>query len=259
MGDKGVVSKILPDDEMPKVIDFGGYGKPDDETIVNMQIDMILNPLGVPNRLNPAQNIEAEINYNSKAIRYQMEQNWNDWSLEELKEYLLNYIKVVDKNQYIKMKNYMDNLDDERLEDLMIEMIERGIPITQPPMNGAKNIKDLARIYDYTKVGRSKLSFEGEEIQGSVVFGEKFIMTLKHIPASKFSARSIDQLSIKNIPVKSNLYKQYKADYSTNAIKIGEFLPIPNSFNCWKYLVRAISSQDFLMKQGSTTIETISS
>lgn len=222
MGDKGVVSKILPDDEMPKVVDFAGLGAPDEESIVNMQIDMVLNPLGVPNRLNPSQNIEAEINYNSKYIRYQMEHNWNEWTLDQLKEYLLGYMDIVDKDQSKTMRAYMDTLDDSRLEDLLIEIIERGIMVHQPPMNGAKNIKDLARIYEYTGMGRSKLVFEGDEIQSSVVFGEKFIMTLKHIPASKFSARSIDQLSIKNIPVKSNLYKQYKADYSTNSIKIGE-------------------------------------
>ena len=221
-GDKGVVSVILPDNEMPQVIDFAGLGKPDDDTIINFQIDMILNPLGVPNRLNPGQNVETEINYNSKYIRYQMEQHWGIWTLKQQKKYLLDYLKIVDKEERETIKKFMDKLNDEELEDLLAEIIERGIPIHQPPINGAKNIVDLARIYKYTGVDRTKLS----DIQNTIIFGEKFMMTLKHIPASKFSARSIDQLSIKNIPVKSNLYKQYKADYSTNSIKIGERLPM---------------------------------
>lgn len=217
-GDKGVVSKILPDDEMPKVIDFSGLGKPNDDTCINFQIDMILNPLGVSNRLNPSQNIEVEINYISKFIRYKMELNWEIWTLEEEKEFLLGYLNAIDKEEAKNTEKFMNTLDESDLEDLIIEIIENGIPIHQPPLNGAKNIIDLARLYKYAGVDRTKL----DGIESSIVFGEKFMMTLKHIPAAKFSARSIDQLSIKNIPVKSNLYKQYKADYSTNAIKIGE-------------------------------------
>jgi DNA-directed RNA polymerase beta subunit len=218
-GDKGVVSEIRPDDEMPKVTDFAGLGNPDENSNVNFQIDMILNPLGVSNRLNPSQNIETEINYNSKYIRYQMEQNWNEWTLEEEKKFLIDYLNVVDKEECENIEKFMDNLSEEELEELLLEIIKNGIPVHQAPLNGAKNIVDLARIYNYTGVDRTKL----KDITNTVIFGEKFMMTLKHIPASKFSARSVDQLSIKNIPVKSNLYKEYKSDYSTNAIKIGKF------------------------------------
>lgn len=217
-GDKGVVSKILPDDEMPQIVDFAGLGKPDENSLVNFQIDMLLNPLGIVNRLNPSQNIETETNYNSKYIRYQLEQHWEEWSLEEAKKYLLDYIKVVGETDYKRYKDIFDSLTEEEQEELLADIIEKGIPIHQPPINGIKNIKDLARIYKYTGVDKSKF----KDMHNSIIFGEKFMMTLKHIPAAKFSARSVDQLSIKNIPVKSNLYKQYKSDYSTNSIKIGE-------------------------------------
>jgi DNA-directed RNA polymerase beta subunit len=217
-GDKGVLSKILPDDEMPKITDFAGIGKPDDDSLIDFKIDMILNPLGVPNRLNPSQNIEVEINYNSKFIRYQLEQHWEEWSLEQAKKYFLDYIKVVGEEDYKHYKKIFDSLNEDEQEELLAEIIEKGIPIHQPPINGVKNIKDLARIYKYTGVDKSKF----KDMYNPIIFGEKFMMTLKHIPAAKFSARSVDQLSIKNIPVKSDLYKQYKADYSTNSIKIGE-------------------------------------
>lgn len=220
-GDKGVVSEILPDSEMPTILEFSNI-KPAEDSIINLTLDAILNPLGIPNRLNPSQSIEMEINYCSKFIRYNMEQNWEKWSLEEEKEYLLNYIKVIGEEDYNYYNDFMNTLSDSDLEDLLIELITNGIPIHQPPINGAKNIIDLARIYKYTGVKRSKF----KNIECSIVFGEKFMMTLKHIPDSKFSARSVDQLSIQNIPVKTNLYKMYKQDYSTNAIKIGERLPM---------------------------------
>jgi len=217
-GDKGVVSCILPDDEMPKVTNFAGLGEVDKDTVVNFQIDMILNPLGVGNRLNPAQCIEMELNYNSKYIRYIMESHWGEWSNKKQIKYLTDYLDQIDKEESDNIRKFFKTLNEEEVEALLEGFIRNGIPIHQPPLNGAKNIKDLARVYKYTGVDRSKLS----DVQNTVIFGEKFMMTLKHIPESKFSARSVDQLSIKNIPVKSIQYKQYKADYSTNAIKIGE-------------------------------------
>lgn len=219
---------------MPKITDFAGLGEVDPESLINFKIDMILNPLGVINRLNPSQCIELELNYISKFVRYQMEQHWDEWSFKQIKDYFLGYVKELDPKEAKHIKHFMDTLDESDQEDLLIEIIEKGIPIHQPPINGAKNIKDLARMYKYTGVKRCTLS----GIKNSVIIGEEFMMTLKHTPSSKFSARSLNQLSIKNIPVKSNLYKQYKDDYSTNSIKIGEMeniglaLANPANKNC---------------------------
>ena len=203
---------------MPKVEDFAGLGKPADDTNVNMNIDIILNPLGVINRLNPSQLLEVEFNYNSKYIRYMMEQNWEDNTLDDLKEYLLDYIHEVNEEQYEFTRKYLDNLNDEELEEFLRDIIKNGIPLYQSPFYNNQNILDLKNIYDYTEAERTKL----KNIENTVIFGEEYFMALKHLPISKFSARSVDQLSIKNLPVKSNLYKQHKSDFSTTPIKIGE-------------------------------------
>lgn len=207
---------------MPKVEEFAGLGKPVDDTNVNMNIDIILNPLGVINRLNPSQLLEVEFNYNSKYIRYMMEQNWEDNTLDDLKEYLLDYIHEVNEEQYEFTRKYLDNLNDEELEEFLKDIIKNGIPLYQSPFYNNQNILDLKNIYDYTEAERTKL----ENIENTVIFGEEYFMALKHLPISKFSARSVDQLSIKNLPVKSNLYKQYKSDFSTTPIKIGRILPM---------------------------------
>src|SRR5699024_4366054 len=71
-GGKGIISKIVPDDEMPTATIFDGEEIRED-TKIKTKAEIILNPLGVINRLNPSQLYEQHINYSSSVIRYRLE------------------------------------------------------------------------------------------------------------------------------------------------------------------------------------------
>ena len=147
-----------------------------------------------------------------------MEKMLEKMNIDEAKDYLLEYLSVVNKEESKVMKEFLDTLEYDELESLLCDIVKNGIPIHQAPFWNNQNILSLKRIYEFTGLGRSK--FEG--IFSSLVFGEKYMMLLKHLPKGKFSARSLDQLSIKNLPVKSSLHKEYKAHYSSTPIKLGE-------------------------------------
>lgn len=222
-GNKGVISEIREDEDMPKISDFAGFGPIREDSKIDFHIDAILNPLGVPNRINPAQLMEQEMNYCSFVVRYNIEEalNSEDYEIEDIMEYFLEYLSNVNQTQYEFTKKYLNDLyekDVERVYKFFEEIVETGIPIYQPPFWNSQNIIDLKRIYEFTEADYSY--FEGNE--NKMIFGQEYFIALKHLPESKFSARSVDRLSIKNLPVKSTAYKQYKTNFSTTPIKLGE-------------------------------------
>ena len=220
MGNKGVVSLILPDDEMPEIETIDGEKFIEDETNpIKKRVDIVLNPSGIINRLNPSQLFEMELNFVSQIIRYRMSKMDNT---EDKWNYLYQYMQLVNKREAEEMKEFYSELDKEEQEKFIDENIKNGIYINQEPFFNNINISDLQNIYDTFDIKKYGM----KDIVQDLIVGELYYMRLKHDPNDKFSARSIDNTNFKDLPTKSRTFKDHKIPYSNTPIRIGKFCRI---------------------------------
>lgn len=206
-GNKGVISKILPLKQMPKN-EHGEY------------VDIIFNKLGVPNRLNPAQLFEVEINFISDNIRRRSK---TLKTFKEKKEFLFEYIKDVNKDQYKELVKFYNTLDKFGKKKFLSDMEEKGIYLHQPPFWNNMTLDHLAEIYEkYDWIKPYKCTFDGKPVQNRLVFGDMYLLKLKHEPKGKFSVRSVSYINTKGAPSKSLTYKRHQSLYSQTPVRIGE-------------------------------------
>ncbi len=184
-GNKGVVSRILPVEDMPYLED----GTP---------IDIILNPLGLPSRMNVGQILETHLGAAAKGLGKQIqkaldEYRANNASLSELKD---TVISVYNNPQDIKDLKALN--DNEFLE--LTENLSHGIPVATPVFDGAQ-LGDIEKglekagldksgqttLYD----GRTGLPFDRK-----ITVGTKYILKLHHLVDDKIHARSIGPYSL---------------------------------------------------------------
>lgn len=217
-GNKGVVSLILPDDEMPHITKIDGKPVRED-TNVNLRADVILNPLGVINRLNPSQLIQMEVNYISKIIRYRLEEMLNNGkSVDEIIKMLLLYVSSANQDESSKMEEFLSSLNDREKLDFIKEIIKKGIPIHQPPFWNNITINDLASLYEKWDVNESICG----NIKSPLIIGEEYFLRLKHETDAKFSARSTGLNNLRDLPSKGRSFKENKEVFSKTPIRIGE-------------------------------------
>ena len=184
-GNKGVVSKIVPVEDMP----YRENGKP---------VDIVLNPLGVPSRMNVGQILETHLG----------------WSCTELGEKLKNLInenqKKVEKTEKIKlfMKSvYGNDVYEENINALtnhefkdLCENMQNGVPIATPVFDGAKE-KDVTQMLDLAKLPNSGQTYlwdgrTGEKFDRPVTVGTIYMLKLHHLVEDKIHARSTGPYSL---------------------------------------------------------------
>ncbi len=184
-GNKGVVSKIVPIEDMP----YQSNGKP---------VDIVLNPLGVPSRMNVGQILETHLG----------------WSCTELGEKLKNLInenqKKIEKNEKISKfltsiygKNIFEdkikNLSDFEFKDLC-ENIKNGVPIATPVFDGAKeqDVTNMLEIAGLPPSGQTNLwdGRTGEKFDRPVTVGTIYMLKLHHLVEDKIHARSTGPYSL---------------------------------------------------------------
>lgn len=210
-GNKGIISAIIPDNEMP-VIESGPFK--------GQFAEVCLNPGGVINRLNPALLIEIELNFISKYVRLRMKNN-----PDKCEDIITEYYKNIGELQYNKFINYLKTISDSEKRELFNEFIENGIPIEQPPFWNNVNINKLSELYDiYDEVEE----FRFKNIENPLIMAEMYFMRLKHEPINKTSARSTSLNNLKDFPSKVKSYKEYKDLHSKTPIRWGE-MEIANS------------------------------
>jgi len=179
-GNKGVVSRILPQEDLP-------YFK--DGTLV----DMVLNPLGVPSRMNVGQILEIHLGRAAKGLGDQLNSLLEEYKMEELKEKVK---KIFSDKETIKIINSMDETE---LCDFA-ENYKNGVHMATPVFDGAKedeikslldeaglNISGQATLYD----GRT-----GERFDEKITVGSMYVMKLHHLVDDKIHARSIGPYSL---------------------------------------------------------------
>jgi DNA-directed RNA polymerase subunit beta len=181
-GNKGVVSKIVPVEDMP----YMENGKP---------VDIVLNPLGVPSRMNVGQILETHLGWACAELG------------EQIKEYLKNFeddIKELqEKLKLVYGKDYYDNYisklnKKETLE--LAENISQGLPIATPVFDGAST-GDISKMLDLSKLPNSGQTTlwdgrTGEKFDRPVTVGIIYMLKLNHLVEDKIHARSTGPYSL---------------------------------------------------------------
>ncbi len=178
-GNKGVVSKILPVQDLPFLED----GTP---------VDIVLNPLGVPSRMNIGQIMETHLGWISKGLGKKIDELLK----EGRKDALRSFIKQVFNSK--KAEEFIDSLSDEEIEKYAKEW-RNGVHFANPVFEGAKE-PDLR--YLQKVVGFKELKSEvydgvtGEKFMEPVTVGVMYILKLHHLVDDKVHARSIGPYSL---------------------------------------------------------------
>ncbi|QCI27039.1 DNA-directed RNA polymerase subunit beta [Buchnera aphidicola] len=183
-GNKGVISKINPVEDMP----YDKYGVP---------IDIVLNPLGVPSRMNIGQILETHLGMAAKGIGNQI-----NYLLKQQKSitHIRNFIqKTFNIGYKIRQKINFDNFSDDEILTLA-KNYKNGLPIATPVFDGAneKEIKELLQLGGIPKSGQITL-FDGQtgnKFERPVTVGYMYMLKLNHLVDDKMHARSTGSYSL---------------------------------------------------------------
>jgi DNA-directed RNA polymerase subunit beta len=179
-GNKGVISKILPLEDMPHLED----GTP---------VDVVLNPLGVPSRMNVGQIFETHLGWASAGLGKQITQLLEAWQAGGQREALVSHLRSI----------YGDEqelpTDDEELVELA-RNLGKGVPMATPVFDGASvgDIEDLLEKAGLSRTGQSTLfdGQSGEQFKRPVTVGYIYMLKLHHLVDDKIHARSIGPYSL---------------------------------------------------------------
>lgn len=210
-GDKGIISRILPDELMPRLED-------------GRVVDLVCAKLGVPNRENPAQLYEVETNFLSNRI---LEKIRATEDIEEKQKILFKYISILNKEQYNYVKGCLSRMSEKDKIQFFEELNDEGIHIHNPPINDCIRFDQIAEVYkQFPDINKYQLYVRrfGRDIPmlNPMVVGEKYVMKLKHHPKSKFIIRNTGYINPSGFPEKSMAVKKNQNLYSNNPIRIGE-------------------------------------
>ena len=212
-GNKSIIAKIIPDDEMLEIP--GGR-----------KVDIVYNALGVINRLNSAQIFEVSINFIADNIIGRIGECSR---LSEKEKYLWKFMKYFnERGEYTKLKEYYENLSTADKRAFFDDIMVNGIYVNLPPISSSTVplfdlIKKLYEEFPWIKPYECYVNKWGRHIKvmRPLVVGEQVIIRLKQTAKKNFSARSTGYLSQKGLPDKSNKAKHNQQLYSTTPIKIG--------------------------------------
>jgi DNA-directed RNA polymerase subunit beta len=184
-GNKGVVSKIVPVEDMP----YRENGNP---------VDIVLNPLGVPSRMNVGQILETHLGWACKEFGDKIKNliNENNKQIEK-NEKISNFLKSVYGKEIFDEN--LDNLNKTEFQDLC-ENLKNGIPIATPVFDGAKE-RDVTKMLELAKLPSSGQTFlwdgrTGKKFDREVTVGIIYMLKLHHLVEDKIHARSTGPYSL---------------------------------------------------------------
>ena len=181
-GNKGVISEIMPIEDMPYDID----GKP---------VDIVLNPLGVPSRMNVGQILETHMGSAAKGIGEKINKMLKEKAkADELKKYL-----DILYNKNATIKEDLNLLNNSEIQSLANNLTD-GLPIATPVFDGAKEleIKELLKLADLPESGQLTLfdGRTGRQFERPVTVGYMYMIKLNHLVDDKMHARSTGSYSL---------------------------------------------------------------
>jgi len=179
-GNKGVVSKILPMEDMPYLAD----GRP---------VDMVLNPLGVPSRMNIGQILEVHLGWAAKNLGEQLQQHIENFQAQAARQAIKDTFADED------IAKVVDQADEKSLRKMLTRMVD-GVHLGTPVFDGAResDVKSLLRRARVPESGQMILfdGRTGEPFQNPVTVGVMYMLKLHHLVEEKIHARSIGPYSL---------------------------------------------------------------
>ena len=180
-GNKGVVSRIVPVEDMPHMAD----GNP---------VDIVLNPLGVPSRMNVGQVLEVHLGLAAKGLGFKIgDMLRRQANAKEVRGFLEQVYNSNGKPEDLGQLN-----DKEILE--MAGNLEAGVPFATPVFDGAKEveIKEMLKLAGMPESGQMMLfdGRTGEQFERPVTVGYMHVLKLHHLVDDKMHARSTGPYSL---------------------------------------------------------------
>lgn len=182
-GNKGVISKINPVEDMP----YDENGQP---------VDIVLNPLGVPSRMNIGQILEVHLGLAAKGIGDKINQMVKEQQeLAKFREFLQKVYDLGDTRQKVDIAT----LSDDEVRTL-VGNLRAGLPIATPVFDGASeaSIKELLSLGDLPTSGQLTLfdGRTGDAFERPVTVGYMYMLKLNHLVDDKMHARSTGSYSL---------------------------------------------------------------
>ena len=179
-GNKGVVSKIVPIEDMPHMAD----GTP---------MDIVLNPLGVPSRMNIGQILETHLGWAAKGLGQKIDQMLRKQTAAEMRKFLTSIYNTSGRSEDI------DSLTDAELVELAGNL-KHGVPFATPVFDGAheSEIKAMLELAGLPGNGQVDLfdGRTGEKFDRQVTVGYMHVLKLHHLVDDKMHARSTGPYSL---------------------------------------------------------------
>jgi DNA-directed RNA polymerase subunit beta len=180
-GNKGVISVVMPVEDMP----YDENGEP---------VDLVLNPLGVPSRMNVGQLLEVHLGWASKELGKKIgELVEKSKNISEVKPFVEKIYSSTGK------KEDLEKLSDKEFKELC-ENLKSGVPMATPVFDGAseEEIKKMLELADLPSSGQAQLydGRTGEAFDRLVTIGYMYILKLNHLIEDKMHARSTGSYSL---------------------------------------------------------------
>jgi len=180
-GNKGVVSMIVPQEDMPFLAD----GTP---------VDVVLNPLGVPSRMNVGQILETHLGWACRGLGRLVDEALEKWRESGEGKALREIMDKVYDSGEIPQGAKDDDIA------VVAENLKKGVPIATPVFDGAHeaDIVELLQLAGFDSTGQVTLfdGRTGEAFDRKVTVGYKYILKLHHLVDDKIHARSIGPYSL---------------------------------------------------------------
>jgi len=180
-GNKGVISRVIPVEDMPFLAD----GTP---------VEIVLNPLGVPSRMNIGQLFELHLGWAGRGLGEKIKHTMEKYKdLARLKDLISKIYKTQDMNDWLKKASEDDVLN-------LANNLSTGIRFSTPVFDGAseKDIEDMLELADLDKSGKTTLfdGVSGEAFSEEVTVGTMYMLKLHHLVDEKIHARSTGPYSL---------------------------------------------------------------
>jgi len=182
-GNKGVISRVSPVEDMPHLAD----GTP---------VDVVLNPLGVPSRMNVGQVLEVHLGWAAKGLGHKIG-NLIDEQRKDTVKQIRSMLDAI-YNSYGKAEDLKSFTDDEIIE--LANNLRSGVPMATPVFDGIKeeDIKSLLKMADLPESGQVQLfdGRTGDAFDRDVTVGYMHMLKLNHLVDDKMHARSTGPYSL---------------------------------------------------------------
>ncbi len=180
-GNKGVISMIRPIEDMPYTAD----GNP---------VDIVLNPLGVPSRMNVGQVLETHLGWAAKGLGIKIGKMLEAKAkINEIREYLGKIYNSSGR------KENLDSFSDKEILEMAANLVA-GVPMASPVFDGAdeEDIRTMLKLADLPEHGQITLydGLTGEPFEREVTVGYMYMLKLNHLVDDKMHARSTGPYSL---------------------------------------------------------------